>query len=65
MTRLYMGFRVAGLSQRLYRHGRRELRSFLPARSGEDVLADFNEGEAIHVLLFRLFTAPAEAASLE
>ena len=60
-----MGFRAAGLSQRLYRHGRRELRSCLPARSVEDVLADFNEGEAFHVLLFRLYGVPAEAPSLE
>jgi hypothetical protein len=46
MTRLYRGFRVAVRSQRLYRHGRRELRSFLPARRDEDVLTDFNVGEA-------------------
>ena len=65
MTRLHMGFRVARLSQRLYLHGRRELKSFLPARSGEGVLADFNEGEEIHVFLFRLYRAAAEAPSLK
>jgi hypothetical protein len=40
MMRLYMGFRVAGPSQRLYRHGRREGRSCSPTRSGEDALTD-------------------------
>jgi hypothetical protein len=65
MTRLYMGFRTAGLSQRLYQRGRRESRICQPARSGEDVLTDFSEGKAFHVLLLRLYSAQAEAPSLE
>jgi hypothetical protein len=39
-----LGFGVAGLSQRLGRHGRREDGSCLPTRSGENVLNDLTKG---------------------
>jgi hypothetical protein len=43
-TKLYLRFGVAGVSQRLGRHGRREDGSFLPTRSVGDVLDDLTKG---------------------